>query len=87
VTSPTVVAHGTKSATVTVTGLEPVGAGDDAAAAHRTATVAAWALAHASEGITSVVVGAQEWRPDRDGWHPTSTTVAAGAVIMTVATR
>jgi hypothetical protein len=87
VTSPTVVAHGTKSATITVTGLAPVGTGNDAGAQHRTATVAAWALAHASEGITSVVVGTQEWRPDRDGWHPTSTTAAAGAVIITVATR
>jgi hypothetical protein len=87
VTAPTVVAHGTKSATITVTGLEAVGTGNAAAAQHRTATVAAWALAHAAEGITSVVVGTQEWRPDRDGWHPTSTTAAAGAVIMTVATR
>ena len=87
VTAPTVVAHGTKSATITVTGLAPLGTGNAATAQHRTATVAAWALAHASEGITSVVVGTQEWRPDRDGWHPTSTTAAAGAVIMTVATR
>jgi hypothetical protein len=87
ITAPAVVAHGTKSATITVTGLAPMGAGNDAGADHRTATVAAWALAHASEGITSVVVGTQEWRPDRDGWHPTSTTAAAGAVILTVATR
>jgi hypothetical protein len=86
VTSPTVVARGTKSATITVTGLAPVAAAN-AAAERRTATVAAWALAHASEGITSVVVGTQEWRPDRDGWHPTSATAAAGAVIITVATR
>jgi hypothetical protein len=87
VTAPTVVARGTKSATITITGLAPVGTGNDAAAEHRTATVSAWALAHASEGITSVVVGTQEWRPDRDGWHPTSPTAAAGAVIITVATR
>jgi hypothetical protein len=93
ITSPTVVAHGTKSATITVTGLAPVGSGNgvatnsDVAADHRTATVAAWALAHASEGITSVVAGTQEWRPDRDGWHPTSTVTASGAVIITVATR
>jgi hypothetical protein len=89
VTAPTVVARGTKSATITVTGLAPLGTdpGDDAAAEHRTATVSAWALAHASEGITSVVVGTQEWRPDRDGWHPTSTGATAGAVIITVATR
>jgi hypothetical protein len=89
VTAPTVVARGTKSATITITGLAPVGTGtgDDAGAVHRAATVAAWALAHASEGITSVVVGTQEWRPDRNGWHPTSTTAAAGAVIITVATR
>jgi hypothetical protein len=85
VTAPAVVAHGTKSATITVTGLAPVGAGTDAV--HRTATVSAWALAHASEGVTSVVVGAQEWRPDRDGWHPTSAAAASGAVIITVATR
>jgi hypothetical protein len=92
ITSPTVVAHGTKSATITITGLSPVGStgagtGNDTAADHRTATVAAWALAHASEGITSVVAGTQEWRPDRDGWHPTSTVAASGAVIITVATR
>ena len=87
ITAPTVVAHGAKAATITVTGLAPVGTGTDAQAAHRTATVSAWALAHASEGITSVVVGTEEWRPDRDGWHPTSTTAAAGAVIITVATR
>jgi hypothetical protein len=87
VTAPTVVAHGTKSATITITGLEPVGTGNDAAAQHRTATVAAWALAHASEGITSVVAGTQEWRPDRNGWHPTSVVAATGAVIITVATR
>lgn len=93
ITAPTVVAHGTKSATITVTGLAPVGTGNgvdtgnDAGADHRAATVAAWALAHASEGITSVVAGTQEWRPDRDGWHPTSTVAASGAVIITVATR
>ena len=92
ITAPTVVARGTKSATITITGLSPVstngvGTGDDAAADHRTATVAAWALAHASEGITSVVAGTQEWRPDRDGWHPTSTVAASGSVIITVATR
>jgi hypothetical protein len=87
VSSPTVVARGTKSATITVTGLAPVGTGNDAAAEHRTATVSAWALAHASEGVTSVVVGTQEWRPDRDGWHPISTGAAAGAVIITLATR
>jgi hypothetical protein len=87
VTSPTVVAHGTKSATITVTGLAPVGTGTDEGAVHRTATVSAWALAHASEGITSVVAGTQEWRPDRDGWHPTSIAAAAGVVIITVATR
>jgi hypothetical protein len=93
ITAPTVVAHGTKSATITVTGLAPVvsgngvSTGNDAGADHRTATVAAWALAHSSEGITSVVAGTQEWRPDRDGWHPTSTVAASGAVIITVATR
>lgn len=87
VTAPTVVAHGTRSATITITGLDPIGTGTDADAVHRTGTVAAWAVAHASEGITSVVVGTQEWRPDRDGWHPTSTGAASGAVIITVATR
>jgi hypothetical protein len=87
VTAPTVVARGTKSATITITGLGAVGAGNDTAAEHRTATVSAWALAHAAEGITSVVVGTQEWRPDRDGWHPTGTGAAADAVIITVATR
>ena len=86
VTAPTVVAHGTKSATITITGLAPAGTAN-AAAEHGTATVAAWALAHAAEGITSVVVGTDEWRPDRDGWHPTSTNAASGAVIITVAAR
>jgi len=87
ITAPAVVAHGTKSATITITGLSPVAGGNDAVADHRTATVAAWALAHASEGVTSVVAGTQEWRPDRDGWQPTSTVAASGAVIITVATR
>ena len=87
VTSPAVTAQGTKVAIITVSGLGGVGAGDDSAAEHRTATVASWALAHSPEGITRVVVGNQEWRPDRDGWHPTSTVAAVGTVVMTVAAR
>jgi len=87
VTSPAVVAQGTKVATITVSGLVGVGAGSDPAAEHRTATVAAWALAHSPMGITSVVVGNQQWRPDRDGWHPTSDVAPAGTVVMTVAAR
>ena len=87
VTSPAVTAQGTKVAIITVSGLGGVGAGDDSAAEHRNATVASWALAHSPEGITRVVVGNQEWRPDRDGWHPTSTVAAVGTVVMTVAAR
>jgi hypothetical protein len=87
VTSPAVTAQGTKVATITVSGLGGVGAGNDSAAEHRTATVAAWALAHSPVGITRVVVGNQEWRPDRDGWHPASTVAAVGNVVMTVAAR
>jgi hypothetical protein len=87
VTSPAVVAQGTKLATITVSGLTGVGVGVGTAGEHRTATVAAWALAHAPTGITKVVVGNQEWRPDRDGWHPASDVAATGTVVMTVAAR
>ncbi len=74
-------------ATITVSGLGGVGAGNDSAAEHRTATVAAWALAHSPLGITKVVVGNQEWRPDRDGWHPASDVAASVTVVITVAAR
>jgi hypothetical protein len=86
VTSPVIGAQGTKSATITVLGLGLDAKGSDATAIHRTATVSAWALAHAPVGITRVVVGDQEWRPDRDGWQHTAA-AAAGTVVMTVAAR
>ncbi len=70
VTSPAVAPVDAKHATVTVSGLGATGTGDDAAAKHRDATVAAWAVAHsAAHGITSVTIGSREWRADRDGWH------------------
>jgi hypothetical protein len=87
VTSPAIATQGTKSATITVSGLELDAKGSDATAIHRTATVSAWALAHASTGITRVVVGGLEWRPDRDGWLHTSQAAAAGTVVMTIAAR
>jgi len=88
ITSPSVLAVNAKTTTVTVSGLTTSSTGDDATALHRTTTVAAWAIAHAAtRGITSVVVGNQEWRPDRDGWHPAKTPAAAGAVVLTISTR
>jgi hypothetical protein len=57
----------------------------NSAAKHHTGTVTAWALAHAPAGITSVIVGDQEWRPDRDGWQHTADVAAAGTVVMTIA--
>ena len=79
------VSHGTKSATITVSGLTAATAA--APAKHHTGTVAAWAIAHAPSGITSVIVGDQEWRPDRDGWQHTADVAAAGTVVMTIALR
>lgn len=87
VTSPAVTTQGSKSATITVSGLAAEGDGDDTLAKHRTGTVAAWALAHAPEGVTRVVVGDQEWRPDRDGWRATHDVAAPGTVVLTVSTR
>lgn len=82
---PSVVPLDSKRTAVTVTGLADTGSGDDTAAKHRTGTVAAWAIAHAAtDGITSVVVGDQEWRPDRDGWHNSDQPAAAGSVVLTV---
>ncbi|MDQ1485151.1 MAG: hypothetical protein QOJ62_844 [Actinomycetota bacterium] len=85
--SPALAPAGSKAVTVTISGLETTGAGDDAAAKHRTATVAAWAIAHAaSRGITRVVVADQEWRADRFGWHTVRGAAAApaGTVRLTV---
>lgn len=82
---PSVVPLDSKRTTITLTGLSGVGSGDDTAAKHRTATVAAWAIAHAAtDGITSVVIGDQEWRPDRNGWHTADQPAPAGAVTVTV---
>ena len=87
VRSPAVVSHGTKSATITISGLTAGTAASafNSAAKHHTGTVTAWALAHAPAGITSVIVGDQEWRPDRDGWQHTADVAAAGTVVMTIA--
>jgi hypothetical protein len=87
VTSPSVASPTTKTSTITVSGLEPVATGPDSTAKHRTSTVAAWALAHATDGITRVVVGGQEWRPDRDGWRRTAEPAGLGAVVITVTAR
>jgi len=85
VTSPVVAGVDTNHATVTVSGLGATGAGDDSAAKHRDATVAAWALAHAApHGITSVTIGDREWRADRDGWHDAKNPAPVGSVVMTV---
>ena len=82
---PAVVPLDSKRTTITVTGLSDAGSADDTAAKHRTATVAAWAIAHAAtDGITSVVVGDQAWRPDRDGWHTADQPAPPGAVVLTV---
>jgi hypothetical protein len=82
---PSVVPLDSKRTTVTLTGLSSIGAGDDTAAKHRTGTVAAWAIAHtATDSITSVVIGDQEWRPDRSGWHDADTPATAGSVVLTV---
>jgi hypothetical protein len=88
VTSPAVANIDAKQTTVTVSGLGATGTGDDTAAKHRDATVAAWALAHAApHGITSVTIGDREWRADRDGWHDAKEPAPAGSVVMTVSTR
>jgi hypothetical protein len=85
VSAPTVVAAGSKAATITVSGLQLIGTGGDSLAMHRTDSVASWAVAHATSGITRVVSGDQEWRPERDGWHHTGSAAPSGSVIMTVA--
>jgi len=82
---PSVVPVDSKRTTITLSGLGDIGSGDDAAAKHRTGTVAAWAIAHAAaDGITSVVVGDQEWRPDRAGWHAATNPAPTGSVVVTV---
>jgi hypothetical protein len=82
---PSVVPLDSKRTTITLTGLGAMASGDDTAAKHRSETVAAWAVAHAaSDGITSVVISDQEWRPDRAGWHDADKPAPAGTVILTV---
>jgi hypothetical protein len=87
VTSPAVATLGSKSKTITVSGLADQAGGTDSGAEHRSATVSAWALAHAPTGITKVLIGDREWRPDRDGWQHVSVVAAPGTVVMTVTTR
>ncbi len=86
VNSPSVDRVDAKTTTVTVLGLGATAAGGDVDALHRDASVAAWAIAHAAaDGITAVVLGNQEWRPDRNGWHPTKKPAVTGHVVITVA--
>jgi hypothetical protein len=88
ITSPSVVPLDTKNVQVSVSGLTAAATGDDATAVHRTATVAAWAIAHAAtRGITSVVLGDQQWRPDRAGWHAAAQPAATGTVVVTITAR
>jgi hypothetical protein len=88
VTSPSVAAGKAKEQTVTVSGLGAVADGDADAAKHRTATVAAWAMAQASvHGVTRIVVGDEEWRADRLGWQSTSAGAPGGTVVLTVSVR
>jgi hypothetical protein len=87
VTSPAVATVSAKSRTITISGLAPAGNGADNAAEHRTGTVSAWAMAHASTGVTQVVVGDQEWRPDRDGWQRARAAAGPDEVVITVATK
>ncbi|MGH8890692.1 MAG: heavy metal transporter, partial [Acidothermaceae bacterium] len=82
---PAVVQLDAKRTTVTLSGLTDTASGDDTAAKHRTATVAAWAIAHsATAGITGVVVGDQEWRPDRAEWRSAEKPAPAGTVVVTI---
>jgi hypothetical protein len=86
--SPTVTPVDAKRTTIVVSGLGAVSTGNDTAAMHRTATVVAWALAHAeTHGITSVVMGNQEWRPDRGDWRTTKQPAADGSVVITISVR
>lgn len=88
ITSPAVAPVDAKRLTISVSGLAPSGTGTGGSAEHRDATVAAWAVAHAaSHGVTSVVIGNQEWRPDRDGWHTAKHPAAAGVVVLTLGVR
>ncbi len=85
ITSPSVANIDSKMTTITVSGLGSTGSGDDAATARQETTVAAWAVAHASaDGIASVVLGNQEWRPDKDGWRSTKTVAPAGHVVIAI---
>jgi hypothetical protein len=86
ITAPSVGAISSKSAAITVSGLGATGSGADVDAPHRDAAVAAWAIAHASaDGIVSVVLGDQEWRPAKNGWHQAAKRAPAGDVVITVA--
>lgn len=88
VNHPDVVPVDSSHVSITVSGLQGLGSGDDSAAIHRTGTVASWAIAHAaSDGITAVVIGDQEWRPDRDGWHAAAKPALDGSVVLTVGLR
>ncbi len=88
VTSATVATGGSRERVVTVGGLAAPSSGGDAAAKRRTATVAAWVIAHAkTQGITRVIVGDREWKADRKGWHSTKQAAPAGTVVLTVGAR
>jgi hypothetical protein len=86
VDSPSIDRLNARTTTVTVLGLGATAAGGDVDALHRDASVAAWAIAHAAaDGITAVVLGDQEWRPDKSGWHSTKNPAVSGHVVITVA--
>lgn len=85
ISSPAIAANSSGERTVTISGLTAPSAGADSAAKHRTATIAAWGIAHAkSQGITRVTIGGQEWRADRKGWHDTKQPAPSGAVVLTM---
>jgi hypothetical protein len=88
ITSPAVTPVDAKRTTIVLSGLAAVSSGNDDVAKHRTATVAAWALAHAAtHGITSVVIGDKEWRADRGDWRTTKQPAADGSVVITISMR
>jgi hypothetical protein len=85
IAAPVVTPTGARTTTVTVLGLGATATGTDATAQHRDAVVAAWAIAHAAaDGVVAVVVGDQEWRPDRHGWQRAKKPLAGGRVVITV---
>lgn len=86
ITSATVTPAGRKQLAISVAGVDSNST--DVPDEHRATTVAAWAIAHAAtDGVTSVVLGNQEWRPDRDGWHPAKHPSSPDTVVLTLSVR